>query len=109
VALAVDLEGRGRRYAIDRRRARSERLLTLLVRRQDREAAAAVDAARARMEAPLDPEEEEPSNVMPFPGAAYGAVQVLAGTLSLTVMSPSSSFRSPPLTWVRWGASMTLP
>jgi hypothetical protein len=77
-ALAADLEAKGIRYAIDRRRARSERLLTLLVRRQDREAAAALDAARARIEAPLYREEEEelsgeveePSNVMPFPREA---------------------------------------
>jgi ribosomal protein L37E len=76
-ALAADLEAQGIRYGIDRRRARSERLLTLLVRRQDREAAAVVDAARARIEAPLYREEEElageaeePSNVMPFPREA---------------------------------------
>src|SRR5206468_1441391 len=57
-------------YSIDRRQARSEGLLTLYVRRQDRATAEALDAARERIEGPLDSEEEEaieePSNVAPF-------------------------------------------
>jgi ribosomal protein L37E len=67
-ALAADLDRKGIRYRVDRRQARSEGRLTLYVRRQDRAAAEAVDAARERIEPPLDREEaiEEPSNVAPF-------------------------------------------
>lgn len=53
-ALAADLERQGIRYRIDRRRAREDGLVTLYVRRQNREAAAAVDADRERIEAPFD-------------------------------------------------------
>jgi hypothetical protein len=73
-ALAADLAAEGIPYGVDRSQARSEGLLTLFVRRADRGAAAVVDAARARTEAPLYLEEdeiegeaEEPSNVTPFP------------------------------------------
>ncbi|HZF10275.1 MAG TPA: hypothetical protein VFE33_15910 [Thermoanaerobaculia bacterium] len=69
-ALAEDLAGRAIRYRVDRREARSEGRLTLYVRRQDRATAEALDAARERIEDPLDSEEEEaieePSNVAPF-------------------------------------------
>lgn len=43
-ALAADLARAGIPYAVDRRKARDEGLLSLYVRRQDREAAAALDA-----------------------------------------------------------------
>lgn len=51
-ALAADLDRGGIRYRVDRRQARREGLLTVYVRRQDREAAAATDAARERIEEP---------------------------------------------------------
>jgi ribosomal protein L40E len=57
-ALAADLARQGIRYRIDRRRARTESLLTLYVHRQDWKAAAAVDEARQRIE-PLDEPEED--------------------------------------------------
>jgi ribosomal protein L40E len=69
-ALAQDLAGKAIPYGVDRRKARSEGLLTLYVRRQDQAMAKAVDEARARIEAPLVPEEEEaiegPASGMPF-------------------------------------------
>jgi ribosomal protein L40E len=70
-ALAQDLAGQAIPYGIDRGAARSEGLLTLYVRRQDLEEAAAVDAARRRIEDPLGEEEEEeageePANVVPI-------------------------------------------
>ncbi len=80
-ALCVDLAAKGIRYGVDRSQARSDGLLTLLVRRQDREAARAVDAERERIEAPLYAEDqagidrepgepEKPANLVPFPKAA---------------------------------------
>jgi predicted amidophosphoribosyltransferase len=54
-ALAADLAPAGIPYAVDRREARREGLLSLYVRRADREAAATLEAARLRID-PLDDE-----------------------------------------------------
>jgi predicted amidophosphoribosyltransferase len=51
-ALAADLERAGIPHAVDRRRAREEGVLSLYVRRRDREAAAALDALYGPAEAP---------------------------------------------------------
>ncbi len=59
LALAADLDRQSIRYRIDRRRAGEDGLLTVCVRRQDWKAAQAVDATRARIEAPDEPEKEE--------------------------------------------------
>jgi len=59
LALAADLNRKSIRYRIDRRRAREDGLLTVCVRQQDWKAAKAVDEARARREAPGEPEREE--------------------------------------------------
>jgi len=56
LALAADLDRQSIRYRIDRRRAGEDGLLTVCVRRQDWKAAQAVDATRARIEAPDEPE-----------------------------------------------------
>lgn len=61
-ALAADLAQAGLAYAIDRRKARSDRLLSLYVRREDRKAAVELEAARLRID-PLEEDggpEEEP-------------------------------------------------
>src|SRR5262249_21637911 len=68
-APAQDLAGQAIPYGVDRRKARSEGLLTLYVRRQDWAAAKVVDEARGRIEAPFDLEGEglaEPANVVPI-------------------------------------------
>src|SRR3954462_1323864 len=56
-ALATDLEGAGIPYAIDRRKARDEGLLSLYVKRDDHEAAAALDGARLEID-PLEMDDE---------------------------------------------------
>ncbi len=55
-ALAADLTQAKIGYAIDRRKARSDRLLSLYVKREDRKAAVELDANRMR----IDPLETEP-------------------------------------------------
>jgi hypothetical protein len=69
-ALAADLAQAGIGYAIDRRKARSDRLLSLYVRREDRQAAVVLDATRMRidpLETELEPEEELREDVAPEP------------------------------------------
>jgi len=56
-ALAAGLEQAGIPYAIDRREARREGLLSLYVHRKDREKAAALDAARMEVD-PLETDDE---------------------------------------------------
>ncbi len=61
-ALAADLEWARIPYAIDRRKVRDEGLLSLYVKREDREAAAALDGARLKtdpLEMDDEPSEEE--------------------------------------------------
>jgi hypothetical protein len=69
-ALAADLAQASLAYAVDRRKARSEHLLSLYVRREDRKAAVALDATRMRidpLEADNEPEEELREDVAPEP------------------------------------------
>jgi hypothetical protein len=71
-ALAADLEQAEIPYAIDRRKARSEGLLSLYVRRGDREAAVALDDARMEID-PLEMDDEpaEDEREEPAPEADY--------------------------------------
>ena len=58
-ALAADLQKQGIRYAIDRKQARNQGLLALMVRRQDLHAAEAVDEAREQIEGPSERDLDE--------------------------------------------------
>lgn len=77
-ALAADIEGAGIPYAIDRRKARDEGLLSLYVKRDDCEAAAALDGARLKIdplegddEPTAEEEDEEDYKVCPQCGADF--------------------------------------
>jgi|GEM_PF-1941188 len=69
-ALAADLAQAVMAYAIDRRKARSDRLLSLYVQRENLKVAVALDATRMKID-PLEedggPDEELPEDVAPEP------------------------------------------
>jgi predicted amidophosphoribosyltransferase len=71
-ALAAGLEQAGIPYAINRRKARRDGLLSLYVRRKDREAAATLDDARRELD-PLETDDEpaEDEREEPGPEADY--------------------------------------
>lgn len=101
LALAADLDRERIRYRIDRRRAREERLLTVCVRRQDWQAAQAVDAAHEWIEEPDEPEgpeeEEEAADykVCPHCGGEYRLDAVLCADCGVELVFPEELDEAP--------------
>jgi uncharacterized OB-fold protein len=101
-ALAADLARAGIPYAVDRRKAREEGELSLYVRRQDREAAAALDAVYEPAEDPEEPakagraeERDEPAyKVCPQCGGEYRPEIERCADCGAFLVEPSAAERA---------------